>query len=140
MNYPIALAGLITLLAFFAHAFAGIREAMSTAPAKLTEKEKITDFVMLDRNWVQLICVFQLVSIDLLVLSSLAFLLAFTDIIIQKKLLAFSLATFYVLWGSAWLVQLFIFKRSVKDFLLLSQWLFWFVCAGLIYWGAQSYV
>ncbi len=138
MNYQIAIAGGITLIAFFAHSFIGIREALSTAPSKLTAKENVANFEVVERNWVQSICAFQMVTIDLLALSVLLFLLAFTDTLGSKKLLALGLAAFYFLWGSAWLIQLLFFKRRAKEFLLLGQWLFWFVCAGLIYWGGQS--
>lgn len=138
MNYQIAIAGFITLIAFFAHTFVGIREALSTAPAKLTEKGNVVNFEVVERNWVQSICAFQMVTIDLLALSVLLFLLAFTDILGSKELLALGLAAFYLLWGIVWLLQLLFLKRRAKDFLLLSQWLFWFACAGLMYWGAQS--
>ena len=138
MNYPIAVAGAITLLAFFAHTLVGIREALSTAPVKLATKDNSTNFEVVERNWVQSLCAFQLVTIDLLALSVLLFVLAFTDILGSEQLLAFGLSAYYFLWGSAWLIQLLALKRRAKDFLLLSQWLFWFVCAGLIYWGAQS--
>jgi len=138
MNYPIAIAGGITLLAFFAHTFVGIREALSTAPAKLLQKENVANFEVVERNWVQSMCAFQMVTIDLLALSVLLFVLAFTEILGSEKLLALGLAGFYFLWGSAWLLQLLLLKRRTKEFLLLSQWLFWFGCSGLIYWGAQS--
>lgn len=138
MNYPIAIAGGLTLLALFAHTFVGIRESLSIAPAKLTEKGNVANFEVLERNWVQIMCAFQMITIDLLALSTLLFLLAFTDIIGQKQLLAFSLAVFYFLWGSAWLLQLVIFKRQAKDFLFLGHWLYWFVIASFIFWGAQS--
>ncbi len=138
MNYQIAIAGFITLIAFFAHTFVGIRQAPTTAPARLTKKENVANFEVVERNWVQSICAFQMVTIDLLALSVLLFLLAFTDILGSKELLALGLAAFYLLWGIIWLLQLLFLKRRAKDFLLLSQWLFWFVCAGLMYWGAQS--
>ncbi len=138
MNYQIAIAGFITLIAFFAHTFVGIRQALITAPARLTKKENVANFEVVERNWVQSICAFQMVTIDLLALSVLLFLLAFTDILGSKELLALGLAAFYLLWGIIWLLQLLFLKRRAKDFLLLSQWLFWFVCAGLMYWGAQS--
>jgi len=138
MNYQIAIAGGITLLAFFAHALVGIREALSTAPAKSPQKANVDRNDVVERNWVQSMCAFQLVTIDLLALSVLLFVLAFTDLLGSKQVIAFCLVAFYFLWGSAWLLQLLFLKRRPKDFLLLSQWLFWFVCAGLIYWGAQS--
>ena len=138
MNYPIAIAGCLTALAFLAHIFGGIRETLSTAPERLAEKTSIPNFETVERNWVQSVCAFQLVTVDLLVLSTLLFVLVFTDIIEPKKWVALALAAFYALWGVAWLVQLLALKRRAKDFLLLGHWLFWFGCAGLIFWGAQS--
>lgn len=138
MNYQIAIVGCLTLLAFFAHIFGGIREALSTEPAKLTKTGSLANFEVVERNWVQSMCAFQLVTVDLLVLSTLLFILAFTDIFIQKQLIGFSLAAFYFLWGCAWLIQLVFLKRKGKDYLILGHWLFWFACSGLIYWGSLS--
>lgn len=138
MNYQIAVAGCLTLLAFFAHVFGGIREARSTEPAKWIEKGRIAGFEVVERNWVQSMCAFQLVTVDLLVLSALLFLLAFTDVLIQKQLIGFSLAVFYFLWGCAWLFQLVSLKRKGKDYLILGHWMFWFLCSGLIVWGSLS--
>lgn len=83
MNDQIALVGGLTLLAFFAHIFGSIREALSTEPAKLTEKGNLANFEVVERNWVQSMCAFQLVTV-IYFLSVLLFLLAFTDIFIQK--------------------------------------------------------
>ncbi len=138
MNYPLTIVACLTLLAFFAHIFGGLRESLSIAPAKLAEKKTLHNFESLDRNWVQSICAFQLVSIDLLALSCLLFILSFTDIFIQKQLMAFCLAGFYFFWGVAWIVQLIALKRSAKDYLYLGHWVFWFGCSALIYWGALS--
>lgn len=139
MNYPIAIAGFLTLMAFFAHAFVGTKETISIGPSKLNDRGKIPNIGVVERNWIQATCVFQMVSIDLFVMAGLLFLLAFTDILGPKKMISFALSALYLVWGSAWLVQLLFLKRGMKDFLLLGQWLFMFVCAGLIYWGAQIY-
>lgn len=138
MNYQLAIVGGLTVLALFAHVFGGIRQSLSVEPAKLAEKQKLANFETLDRNWVQSMCAFQLVTVDLLALSTLLFLLAFTDVFVQKQLIGFALATFYFLWGCLWLVQLLALRRKAMDYLLLGQWILWFVCSALIYWGSLS--
>jgi hypothetical protein len=138
VNYPILAAGVITFLAFIAHTFVGNKEALSTAPGRLGNSTDGSGFETVERNWVQSMCAFQLVTVDLLVLSVLLFALGATDYINPERQVALALVVFYVLWGTAWVIQLVVLKRQGKDFLILSQWLFWFVCAVLIYWGAQS--
>ena len=138
MNYQLAIVGGLTVLALLAHVFGGIRESLSVEPVKLVDKEKLANFATLERNWVQLMCAFQLVTVDLLALSVLLFLLAFTEVFVQKQLLGFSLSAVYFLWGCAWLVQLFTLRRKVIDYLLLGHWSFWFGCSALIYWGSLS--
>lgn len=137
MNYPIATAGGLTLIALIAHSVGAFRQVLLTAPAKLTERSH-ENYEMIERNWVMAICAFQMVAIDLCVLTTVLFLLAFTQIIPHSRELALFLAFFFVLWGLAWFVQLLVFKRRMKDFFILSQWLYWFLCAALVYWGAQS--
>ena len=138
MNYQLAIVGGLTSLALVAHVFGGIRQSLSVEPAKLADKEKLANFEALDRNWVQSMCAFQLVTVDLLALSVLLFLLAFTDVFVQKQLIGFALAAFYFLWGCAWLVQIVALKRKAMDYLVLGHWSFWFGCSALIYWGALS--
>lgn len=138
MNYQLATVGGLTALALFAHVFGGIRQSLSVEPAKLVGKDKPANFAALDRNWVQSMCAFQLVTVDLLGLSALLFFLAFTDGFVHKQPIGFSLAAFYFLWGCAWLVQLFTLRRKAIDYLLLGHWSFWFGCSALIYWGSLS--
>lgn len=139
MNYPIAVVGGLTLLAFVAHVTGGIRQSLSIQPAKVADRHKDpARLEVLERNWVQSMCAFQLVTVDLLALSGILFLLAFTDVLAQKQLIGFALAGLYFLWGCSWLAQLVALKRQPKDFLLLGHWVFWFVCSGLIYWGSLS--
>jgi hypothetical protein len=138
MNYPIFAAGVLTSLAFVAHTIIGNKEALSTTPAKLGDPAAVSNFAVIERNWAQSLCAFQLVTIDLVVLSALLFLLAVTDYIGPKRQVAMAVSLFYALWGGVWFIQLCLLKRPVRDFLVLSQWLFWFMCAGLVYWGAQA--
>ena len=138
-NYPIASALVLTLLAFAAHMFGGIRESLSIKPSKVASGSSSPDNLeVLDRSWVQVMCAFQLVSVDLLALSFLLYLLAFTDTLSPERPIAVGLAVLYLLWGVSWLVQLFALKRKPKDYLFLGHWSFWFLCAGLVYWGSLS--
>jgi uncharacterized membrane protein len=139
MNTPIAAAALITLLAFLAHVFIGLKETFSTAPRKLTTPSALPRFETIERHWVQSLCAFQLVSVDLLALSVVLSLLAFTDWIEPKHGVALALAALYALWGAIWLFQLLALKRPAKDLLILGHWIFYFSCAGLIFWGARSF-
>ena len=127
------------MLACLAHLFVGVKETYAIAPEKIANRDTTKDFSIIERNWVQALCAFQLVTIDLIVLPILLFVLAFTELIIPKQTVALCLAAFYALWGIAWLVQLIVLKRTPKDFLMLGQWMLWFICAGLIYWGAQGF-
>ena len=138
MNYQLATVATITAAAFFAHVFGGIPQSLSAEPLKIADKDKVPKLETPQRNWVQLMCAFQLVTIDLLAVSVLLFLVALTDVFVQKQLIGFSLAGLYFLWGCSWIVQLFTLKRPAKDYLLLGQWIFWFGCSAVIYWGSLS--
>lgn len=138
MNYQLAIVGGLTALALIAHCFGGMRQVLSVEPAKLVDPEKLANFTVLDRNWVLSMCAFQLVTIDLLVLSGLLFTLAFTETFAQKQIIGFGLSAFYFLWGCSWLIQLIALRRKIIDYLILGQWAFWFGCAALIYWGSLS--
>ena len=139
MNYPIAIVSGLTLLAFVAHVAGGIKQSLSIAPSKVAGSQiERGALEILDRNWVQAMCAFQLVTIDLLALSVALYLLAFTNALAPKQSIAFALAAIYFLWGCSWLVQLLALKRKPRDYLFLGHWAFWFLCSGLIYWGALS--
>jgi hypothetical protein len=137
MNFPIISAGAIVFLAFIAHTVVGRREALSTRPPQTPAEDSDAAAVTIERNWVQLLCAFQLVTVDLLVLSVFLLVLGTTDLIPARREFALFGAGFFTLWGIAWLVQLLVLRRHRKDYLLLGQWAFWFVCAGLLLWGAQ---
>ena len=138
MNYQLATGAAITAAAFLAHVLGGIPQSLTAEPAKLADKDKAASLELPQRHWVQLMCAFQLVTVDLLAVSVLLFLVALTDVFAQKQLIGFSLSALYFLWGCSWVVQLFALKRPAKDYLLLGQWIFWFGCSAVIYWGSLS--
>lgn len=137
MSIPILLAATIVSLAFVAHAIVGNREALSTRPSASGDVVS-GDAATVERNWVQSLCAFQMVTVDLFVLSLLLFALGATDLVPAEREVALAASAFLALWGVAWLVQLLVLRRRLRDYLLLGQWLFWFVCSGLVYWGAEA--
>jgi hypothetical protein len=137
MNVPILIAAAIVFVAFVVHTIVGNREALSTRPPAPDGVAR-GDHATVERNWAQSICALQMVTVDLLVLSLLLFALGATELVTAKREVALAASVFFALWGVAWLIQLLVLRRPVRDYLLLSQWLFWFVCAGLLYWGAQA--
>ena len=136
MNIPILIAAIITALAFLAHLFVGTRESLSLSPQKIATATDQQKLETLKKNWTQAMCAFQMISIDLLALSALLFVIALTDLIPFEQPIALALSGFYLLWGLVWFAQLAALKSSRKTYLYLGQWLFWFVCAGLLCWGA----
>ena len=81
---------------------------------------------------------FQMVTVDLLLLSVVLFVIALTNLIAFEKPLTFVLSGLFLLWGLAWLLQRLLLTKNRKHYLLLSQWAFWLICAVLLYFGAQS--
>ena len=133
MNYQLATVASVTTLAFFAHVFGGIPQSLTAEPAKFVDKARTNNLEIPQRHWAQLMCAFQLVTVDLLTLSVLLFLLAFTEAFVQKQIIGFLLSALYFLWGCAWLVQLF-FEATSKR--LPNAWamdlLVWLFCPYLL--------
>jgi len=139
MNQPIAFAFGLMCLVILAHLFGGIRDSLAVRPANHSlEKQNNSSFERIDRNWVQLMCAFQLVSVDLIAVAVVLYLLAFTSYFQPAAQIAVAMAIFFAAWGVAWLVQLESLKRAKRDYALLGQWVLWFVCSGLLKWGAQT--
>ncbi len=137
MNYPIMAAGVIVFVAFLVHTIVGNRETFSTRPVSSgDDSEDQTRAV--ERNWVQSFCAFQLVTVDLFAFSILLFALGASDFLPARPQIALAAGCFFTLWGLVWLVQLLLLRRPGKDYLALSQWFFWFICAGLLFWGGRT--
>ena len=137
MNIPVLIVAIITVTAFLAHTFVGTKESLSVSPEKLADKNSLDNFDVLEKNWIQSLCAFQMITVDFLILTVLLFVIALTDYISFERPLTMGLAVLYFLWGIAWVIQLSLLTKTRKNYLLLAQWLFWFVSAGLLYWGAR---
>lgn len=136
VNLPLLSAGILMSLGFIAHVTAGNKETLETSPPKPPGGDHTAARV--ERNWVQAVCAFQLVSVDLLLLGIGMILLATTDWIAPKRPVAWALAAYLALWGIAWVAQLALLKRAARDYGLLPQWTLFFACAGLAAWGALA--
>ena len=132
MNIPVFIVGVLTSLAFVAHLVVGTQESYSLKPTASSDAA----FRVAERNWLQSMAAFQMVTVDLLALSILLFVLALTDLISAESTIILTLSAFYLLWGVAWVVQLVMLKAQHKNYLQLGQWLLWLLCAALLYWGA----
>ena len=139
MNYPIAIVCVMMLVCFIAHLTGGVIQSLSIKPSKVARSHGADlSLDVLDRNWAQVMCAFQLVSVDLLALAGVLYLLAFTELLAPRQAIGFALAGLFFLWGVVWLVQLGALKRNLKEYLLLGHWSVWFLCSGLVYWGSLS--
>ena len=93
----------------------------------------------LTRHWAQAMCVFQLVSVDLLLVTIAALLLAFTDVLPAKRDIGLFIAAYLGAWGVVWLVQLTAVKVERRTYYMLGHWMLFFLCAALMAWGAFSF-
>ena len=125
MNIPFLAAALLLTVAFLAHLLVGTRETQSLSPAEEEQTEQKR------RNWIQALCAFQLVSVDLLLLAA-------TQILEARREIACFMAAYLGTWGVAWLVQLKAVGAGSKNYYLLGQWILFFLCAALMAWGAQQ--
>lgn len=136
MNIQVFIVACITALAFIAHLFSGTRESLSISPLKTGAEGNSHDLDSLNKNWIQSMCAFQMISVDLLILSGLLFVISLTDIVPFERVVILSLSVLYLLWGLAWLIQLLALKAKLKNYLHLGQWMFWLISSGLLCWGS----
>lgn len=134
MNYPIVVSGALVFLAFLAHVFVGTGEALSTRPRRVLLAS--TEARTVDRHWAQSMCAFQMLSVDLLAVALGLLVLGTAESIPARRELSLGVALLLALWGVVWLVQLLLLGRRSKDYLWLCQWVLWFVCSALVFWGA----
>ncbi len=139
MSIPIAIVFGLMLLTIVAHLTGGLRDSLRLNPARLADNgRKEEELVQLSRNWVQMMCAFQLVSVDLVVVTTILYFLAFSPDLIQRYIIALCVSAVFFALGIVWLLQLAALKRAPKDYLLLSHWSFWFLCSALVFWGAKD--
>lgn len=132
MSIPILIAACISLLGLIAHTFIGTKETASLCPevdgSEIGQKQRM--------RWKQSMCSFQMVTVDLVIVTLALFTISLTDLIPFEYELTLIIGFLFLFWGVAWLAQLFILKSEVATYAALPQWLFFFVCSGLLFWGA----
>lgn len=128
MNFLVLSVACITLIAFVAHLLVGTRETASIKPASGEEHLVV--------NWVQAMCAFQMLSVDLLVVAIALFAIGFFDFgpVERPILRLFSLLFF--LWALVWIVQLRWLNKPAANLLRLPHWIIWFLCSGLLFFGS----
>ena len=77
-------------------------------------------------------------SIDLLLITIVTFLLAFTDLLPAKREIGLFIAAYLGAWGLVWLVQLAAVKVERRTYYMLGQWMLFFLCAALMVWGSLA--
>ena len=123
------LAGLLTFFAFLAHSIFGTREFWLFKPPV----EKSNAF----QAWVQALAGWQFASLDLLATSVVFFLLAFTEVIRDARVVLILLGSYYSIVGTCWLIL--VAKVGVGlagRWLKLGQWIFCYLIATLSLIGA----
>ncbi|MDF3414659.1 hypothetical protein HKX54_09360 [Sulfitobacter sp. M57] len=124
MNIPVLIVACITLLAFVAHLIGGTRETASLAPAAQdTERTP---------HWVQAMCAFQMLSVDLLAVALALFAIALWDMGPQEANFITGFGLLYLAWAAAWVIQLRWLNRPAASLLRLPHWTVWIVCAALL--------
>lgn len=104
MNIPALIVAAITLLAFLAHLFGGTRETAAIAPSR--------DDTKLSAYWVQAMCAFQMLAVDLLFIAALLFAIVFYDLGEIESTILLILSALYFLWGAVWLIQMAWVKKQ----------------------------
>ncbi|MEE9319555.1 MAG: hypothetical protein V3U76_03835 [Granulosicoccus sp.] len=128
MNIPVVVAACISTLALVAHIFIGTKETAAIAPTDGNKK--------LELHWKQSMCAFQMLSVDLLLVTIVLFVIGLTDLVSIEPELTLLLSLVFLLWGIVWFIQLLWLKSKPVTYLVLAQWAVWLLCAGLLYWGA----
>lgn len=126
MDWLPLIAGGLAIFAFMAHAFIGDKEFLSLRPEDSSE-EKLKD------TWVQTRAGWHWVSVDLLFSGLLLMVIGLSDFISAEKTILAILAIYYFCCGFIWLVTVAFSKTSPRQMLVLGQWMFCFLMAGLIY-------
>ncbi len=134
MNIPVLIVACLSLLALTAHTIGGTKESAELRPSKGIEGDKTLEGKLI-YYWKQSMCGFQMLTIDLLLVTVTLFVIALTELIPFEYELTLFLSVVFFLWGLVWLIQLLWLKSKIKTYLVLGQWILWFICSGLLYWG-----
>ncbi|MEM7343470.1 MAG: hypothetical protein AAF485_04450 [Chloroflexota bacterium] len=129
MSIPILIAGLLSLFAFFAHAFIGHNELNLLKPGDDSPDKH-------QEVWIQARSGWHWVSVDLFLAGTLLILLATTEIISAQVEVLQLLALYFAVCGLVWLGTVLFSRSSNRQILQLGQWIFCFLMSGLIYFGS----
>ncbi len=124
MNIPVLIVACVTLLAVVAHVIGGTRETATLAPP--AEDTKRTP------HWVQAMCAFQMLAIDMLAVSLALFAIALWDMGPHEPKFIFGFGLLYLAWAAVWVIQLRWLNRTAAPLLRLPHWIVWLVCAALL--------
>lgn len=128
MNLPILIAGILSLIAFIAHAFIGDSEYRAIKP-------NLDDSEQKNATWIQARAGWHWVSVDLLFSSIALFLLATTEIIKAKSEISLLLSIYFFVCGIVWLITVLLSKNNNKQVFIIGQWIFCFLMSALIFAG-----
>jgi len=128
MNIPVLIVAVITAVAVVVHVLGGTRETANLASAKKDTKTSA--------HWVQTMCAFQMLSVDLILVTGLLLTVAVTDILPSEVRWTMALSLLFLAWGVIWVIQMWAVKRQGVKALHLPQFVVWFVCSGLLWLGS----
>ncbi len=129
MNIPILIAGILSLIAFLAHAFTGDKEYRQLKPSQDSQEK-------LKETWIQARSGWHWVSVDLLLTGILLIILSISNYIQAKQEVLMLLSIYFLATGIAWLGSVIISRDNDRQLFVLGQWLFCFTLSALIYYGS----
>lgn len=128
MNTPVLIVAGIMTLTVVAHVIGGTRETATLEPKGGAGKAMA--------NFVQTMCAFQMLTVDLVVVTGLLFAVALWDVLPNERMIVLGLAGYFAVQGVMWLGNVIWLRREGATVLTLPHWMVWFACAGLLIWGA----
>lgn len=132
MNTYLIIANVLTVLAFFAHTFAGDKElgiiAVDSEDANWTKKQE---------KWTQARCGWHWVSFDLLMATIGLTIINFTNWITQEMFLVKLLSIYFAGYAVFWMLTLAMSRQFPKKYVKLGQWILLLAISGLLYLGVN---
>ena len=130
MNVYVLVAGVLTLLTFFVHTFVGTFETLQT---KVDFKDS-----KVEKNWYQSLQAWHLITAYLLFTAILLFVIAASDVLEDKKTIAFIIGGQFFFWSISWLITLFT-TNSRKYWTQLFHWTIFLAISLLLFYGGNRF-
>ncbi len=128
MNIPVLVVAIVMTLTVLAHVIGGTRETATLEPKGASGKPMA--------NWVQTMSAFQMLTLDLIVVTGLLYVIALRNVLPAEPQITLGLAVYFALQGLLWLGHILWLARPGATALSLPHWLVWLVLAGLLVLGA----